>query len=818
MSDESDENSLLESSLLRNNRSDIIQSLQETIEDLSHYKLDYDNMRNRLEISEKRILLIEAQHKYEIDQMNEIIDEITKKNEDLANEVVNIKRESLEAAKKSAGGTSQEAEEWKQKYTDLVKAFSDEGGLKALYLEAQANVEQLSKRVAVAEGNANNSNMELERKAAKLESLESSNKKLATINKELQSQVKELLSSETTLKEMIQKLEVEKNKKTSLLLRARNKSGRESIKKKKKEKENMDLIEEQKKLLVLRDGAVQRFQQAYANECKLRNRYEKQLEKLRKSSSERIDQLNQEVEELKQKHHEVKCEKNVSQQNESSLNAEVDFLREKSKALEQQLKDSNTTKKQNVKLEQANAELKSVIETLQSSITSVEAGALSKDEQLRAVLSKYMDSVPSTYEWNVLITKVDQLLSASQDLNRENTELKSKLKDIKEKKKTIKEEYNSLSAKYDSMAKDLDNIRAINSIKLPALSQLRTDDHGSFAASVAIAAQQHHNMQNFRKIINIKIDIANFRLRSAAENIINMLNGEEVIQKTLRSVVLTVVFAIRFKYYKADLTYDPTNILSFSQPSSRKHIPLEKKLQSTVEQYIENRNELRKDYEHFREVEFEYTTTLEDLKGKVEAADNEIKAKNSMLASCMKNIEELKEEIKNKVDKSELNQAQSELRESRAREEIVKDELTTVKEELNNLLSAVNARERERESSDIELHRMQLENDELQMKLNEVLNELHVTKMSLKEKNRDILSLERMNGKKAATVVIDPVQTAQNINTSSSLSQTSSLQKKHRNVSFTGLPGQSKFTLNQSVREGLIEMQQAILNNQTAKK
>lgn len=822
-------------------RSGVIKMMQEQLQDLLFYRNEYENLENRLKIAENALVVQEEQYKLQIDDLLQEIEGLKKQNALLIDQTMRFKSQQIDESQKILKETDVKVKIYKDKYDDLLRNSSQEtvarekAKIEKMKQKNKEIVDQLSNDLKAARN-------QLKQNDNQVSELKSSNKELKNTIAQLNKQITDLKDKNTSLQKDINTLSADHKRKTDLLVQQRTKLQMDAIKKKKTDEQEKQNQDKNKKQLMLKDGEIARLSTALETETKLKKKQEKRNEQLQQKSANTIAKLQTTIAALRDENESLKQSKQESEESESSMEVELVFLRNQKKQLEEKLIAAQKLHQKNQKLQQVVGQLKNAVENLENSASSYETEAQTKENDLRSVLQKHFEGVEDTTEWVVLIAMADKALDETETLKNYAEKLELKLQESKDKRRKLSEELYSSQQNLNDLQKEVDEVKSQMALRMagskrtvftgssrgkitpnssvdnlsPRSTASNNTDINNMMNPAVSSAEAHammmdlNEINSFRGVISLKVDVANFKARKAIMEANAKLNGEEYYPINARTVALVSVFAIRFLHYKRTVQYNPTTILSFVTPSSRKQATIEENLIANIDKVMSENGEMHGKEEESAEFVNATNAEISNLRSQLDEIESKLRDETRQKEDLDKQFTALQKEAAQKVDQKLLDDSQRQLKESTQREKELSEELSSVKGELQRLLDAVNISKNAETNVAAQLDESLRVNEELKQRIEDLQKELEVLYVANKEKSRDILALERKNNSKVAKISLELPE----INQIEATAEEVKKKRRSKSVTFTQKQSQKPaFFLNENIRNGLTEMQNAILKH-----
>ncbi|EAY08455.1 hypothetical protein TVAG_355140 [Trichomonas vaginalis G3] len=827
-------------------RSTVIKMMQEQIQDLLFYRNEYENIESRLKIAENALIVQEEQYKLKIDELTSELESVKEQNALLIDQTMRFKAQQIGESQKVLKDTDVKIKIYKEKYDDLLKNSSVDA-----IARQKAKTEQLRQKnkevVDKLSADLKNAQAQIKQNENQLGELKTSNKDLKNTIIQLNKQITELKDKNQSLQKDVNTLSLDHKRKTDLLVQQRSKLQIDALKKKQNDAKASQIMDKNKKALMFKDGQIAKLSTALENESKLKKKQELRNEKLKKSTADTISKLQTTISNLKEENEALRQSKQESEESESSMEVELVFLRNQKKQLEEKLDAAQKLHQKNVKLQQVVGQLKNAVENLETSASSYESEAQTKESDLRAIIQKHFEGVDDTTEWVVLIAMADKALDETEALKIHCQKLEKKLEKSKQKRMKLSEDLYQSQANLNDVQREVDEVKSQMALRIAGSKRTiyssansrnqggssldnasprspAGSNNGDFNSALAVmnpavsSAEAHAMMMDlseinsFRGVISQKIDVSNFKARNAILQANAKLNGQEWYPVNARTITLVSVFAIRFLHFKRIAQFNPSTILSFVTPCGRKYTSIEETLLQNVNKVMEDNNSMHGKEEESAEFINNSAEQITTLKSQVDQYESQIKDERRQKEELQKSLDKLKAELSKKVDSALYEETQKQLRETTQHEKDLSEELTSVKGELQRLLDAVKINKTNETNITAQLDESLRVNEELKGQIEKLQQELQVLYVANKEKSRDILALERKNNSKISKISLE-LPDVSSSQTGEELQKPT--KRRSKSVSFTAQKQQQNpsFFLNENIRDGLAQMQNAILKH-----
>ncbi|OHT05751.1 hypothetical protein TRFO_26420 [Tritrichomonas foetus] len=714
----------------------VIKVLQEQITNQNKDTSDISKLRSQLLIAEQTLEMKEAEYKLRIDDLEYEVEQLKLQNSRLKDSFFQQKEKATIAVNNAdENEINKKYKKWKTKYHSLAnsedyqasaKVFQIQSELKAKQEENQKNVEEISR---LTEVNINLSNKvmllteDLKRTRGLLENA-------TTKSNNFQEQIK-------TLNLDKKKLTEDAKQKSTLLQHNRKMHAREEKNLKEKEKSQLAQMKAQKHANYELQNEITRLKTIIDKEAKEKKSIMKKFNKMKQDHEEMIAKLKEQLETLKNDNDALLQDLEASRSSGNSLGEEVSTLKNENSEMQIRLQRAAKIKEHNALLKGAINEMKTTIDNLQNSVSSFESDSIAKTEQMRNLLSKNYAGIDPFMEWNDIVEYFSNMITQVKDLSAENSDLIKKNKKLTKSNKTIKSETQETKEQATKKNEVLEKQLKECQDKISQLMNENSNDSALFCQSI-------------RK----KIDCGYLSYYKTVQQIIAKLTKTEYCPVSMRSLVLMSILTTRIRHFKKSAPYDGSTILEFASSNQRDAkspvLILKEKVDELVNQEMKEAEELEKLKRSNADLQTKskkFYALCKELQQKIDEQlkiIEEMKLKNSELQSIIDRNATAEDFAKLDAKYNKKIQEYNE----------IERQFLEMKVEMKRLLTTVDSQQREDLNFQATIEELTLEVEQLKQTNDKIKHELEIAQVSLREKNREILSLERRLVKQKSQVVV----------------------------------------------------------------
>lgn len=729
-----DEKKQLEDPLQVDSRCRVIKILQENITNQTAENTDINNLKSQLLIMEQTYQMNEAQYKLQIDDLEYEVEQLRKENQKLKSTLAKNK-ELIISSTVDESEMTKKYRKWKSKYRSLInndptfqnaaKIYQLESNIKSNQIESQKKVDELAKLTNENE-KLQIKNMQLSEEIRKIKStIDNSNSKVTS----LQTQINNLTTEN-------KKLVNETRQKGNLLEFNRKMQARDQKTSKEKEQSAKAQLKRKSEENINLQSELTRIKTIFDKEMKEKRTVVKKYNILKQRQDEVADELNKQIDLLKTENESLIKELDEVRDSIASLDNEVTTLKSEKTVSEIKLRKAEKLKEHNMKLTQAISDMQGTIDHLHSSISSIESDSAAKTEQLRSLLIKHYAGVDPTMEWEEIIKYINNLIMEFKQTIVENSNLSKQLKKATRNNSILKAQSENNTESIMKRNEELEE--KILQLK----QQIKTFESDKKSTS-----------KGFPRIIRKKIDYGFSNYYNAVQTMLAKLNGTNYYPNTMRSMILMSILLTRLKHFKKLDPCDNSVIIEFVKKSEipPKSPPkvLSEKVDLLIEQ-VKNSTEMNTNLQNSN-------NDLQDKIKKCLSKCNDLQLTVNELTKANESLQHNFDELKS--DKTNLQLQQYSDLESKFQQKTkeyneVDKQLNEMKIEMKRLISTVDEHHRNDEHLQSTIEDLTIDLEQLRQSNVRLKQELDIAHLSLKEKNREILALERRILKQKAQVVV----------------------------------------------------------------
>lgn len=788
-------------------RCHVIKLLQEQIQGLLFYKTEYEQMKQRAEIAEKLLEMRETEIKLKFDELDETFKALEDENQKLkAQAATRLKQPlsnfGLDDSKQKSEESEGKENKWKLKYKALLRMTNgdvNEAGFDDNLIKLQTQVDELKR---INEEKSNNI-ASLTREMQNL--MKESNQAKTNVAK-YQKQVEKTQAENEVLKQENQKLKASKKQRDQLLQHNRSKQEKTIKTQKQLEQSSASEIEEQKKKCISQSAEITRLTNMYDTELRLRKQSEKKLIKMAKNNEEIAQRLNQTLTELESEKRKLSESLIENQKSQDNLKSELEQTKSSNEELKSELTKSEKIQKKKEKLEKAVKEMQCTIDQLQTSISSAESDSSARCEQIKNLLIRHLGGTALQYDWGECMTAIDEKLSL---LKTQETMIQ-----------TINGKMMKMKKKVQKMNRDNPNFDTSQSMTPSLRSDALSDDtHNEPQIIEKIVNNPFTQINSFRHAVSRRINKLYFKLYDDFEKVNKVVtdenshknenntseedeNDENATAIPLRSLILFSILIKRWATFKKEDQYDKTSILEYLPAKLRKQT---NKLPLMIQQIQQCQDNLKSQQAQngiltkanqqllvrAQQIEIEMTKLRQETEKSTHNSDEISQRLEYYENRCNSMIDP-------QIHESVKKQLQSQIAQCKSLEK----EVSMLKAEIKKLVGSIDGKHDELSDMQESIASLADENLELQQHIHDLSHELEITQAALKERTKELLSIERrlMREKENIVIVKDSIPLTPQYT-------------KSRPKQDLGLGGNF---LTENIRGSLVKMQNRILNGDEA--
>jgi len=731
---------------IKNDRVSIIKILQDQLIEKNLDSREKNVLESALKTSENTIIMIEKEYKSQLE-------ELQYKNEDLAEENRMLRRKLIEQQEsviiKNADNMNDgiieklqmRAYKWKTK-CKILDQNPEENSKKVFCLE---------KRILALEGELSASRNECLRQRdqksevlQELVTINGSYKEEQEKNKLLSLQIQSLNSEVIKFSEENSRLLNKIEQKTSLLKHMRKKYENTS----QNSSDSINQITEPKTKMLMLEERVLTLKRELKLESTNNQKLTKRLETTQKDYESYKELSEQTISQLEK-------EKARGQKENISLTSDISNLQLEFKTLEienirlnKQLDKLKKMKEQILSLQILHEESQQTINRMGEENSSFKNTIDQMISDLSYLCSHYKDS-NGYNDWKSCFHCVKQCFSEVEILHKEMKNLNGK---IEQKRNTI----NTLTNQIHEVTKE--NL-TLNS-ELSKVSPIQSTDASNVESSQY--SNEPNPVHSFRRSLQKYTDQRFYSIMKSVIEMNNTFVDGEPSSNMMRSMSLCMIFVTRLSNIQRTGKFDPTSLLEYV-PAMAKSKKSSVELLSTKVKDIKSKNsQLNTELESKTKTNKELQDSLNDLSKANSELKSELRKKAERIVELQTIIDRLNEEMSKMIHPSLYAQLEESLKDTKSQLIESNQELLVLKNEMSNMLDSINNVKIESESHQLSIQELTLHNESLTTANQNLILELENANCLIKEKNKEILSLERrlINHKSSIEIVkekIDPL-------------------------------------------------------------
>ena len=717
----------------------VIKILQEQVSNQNNENGDYNKLKAQLVLVEQTLQMKEAEYKLQIDDLEYEIERLRKENEKLKE--TNFKQKMINSVQLNIEGQPEDEitkkyKKWKTKYHSLEKSDpSYQGQAKVFHLESELKQKDIDNQKKYDEiTKLTQKNIEL-------------NNKLMKLKEELtktRSEIEGLNSKNTKFQNVINNLNTEKKKikeeakqKATLLQHNRRMHSREEKQLKEKEQNVSQQLKSQRIVVLNQQNEINKLNATVEKEIKERKSIIKKFNKLKQANEEVIKKLNEQIETLKNENDDLKRDLEESRTSSNSLEDEVNALKSENGEMFNKLKRAAKLKEHNIQLAQTITEMQNTIENLHTSLSSIESDSSAKTEQVRSMLSKNYAGIDPSMEWGDILAYIDNVIVQSKIAQEENDTLTKQLKKTTKNFETLKEKsedsINQLTSRNEFLTRKLQEVKE----QIKDLTEGQTNHRSIFCLSVRKKLYREFSLYY-----------------NTTQELLARFNNVPYQQATMRNLILVSIFAVRFRHYKHDQPFDGSTILVFSGSKERNYQSPILDLRDKIDGLFNKIHEDAEIHDKLNEVNTEIQNNAKQYLAKIrelqQKYDDQIKINEDLKAK----IYELNKALESSKSSSDYENLEAMLKKRNEDYSNIERQFIEMKVEMKRLLSTIDVQQNEDHTLQANIEELTLEIEQVKQINSKLRQELEIAQAALRDKNREILALERRLIKQKSQVVV----------------------------------------------------------------
>lgn len=788
----------------------VIQRLQEELEELKNKNYNAEALEMKYKTLEKMYLVSEKQWKLKLDDLEYINESLEGENRSLRDALskLQLKISNTFLTHKKVDDSElafwkEKANKWKLKYRALeaadpnARALLEKDKLDITVQTITAELEAVKSELAITKAQKQRVVDQLERANNTLKFLNGMVKDYDEKNSNLATKNNKLLSEK-------QKIDADKKQKENLLKHSRSKEIKHQKEMKEKDKQVIIAEKQNKQALAEKSQEVNEMAQTLAQETKQRKKAEKKLKNAIDGHKNEVSSLSEEIEVLKEENKSLRKSLQEISQNASSIKDKFDLVQEQKQGLEKQLSRAEKFKVKADQLQQTVTELQNTITNLTGDINNVTAQTASQYDDLKILLTRHNnDYTPGNWskDMNFISQKFQELAQAHNEIHRLDKQIAKLSHELDNRGKEINNR--------DDRINELTNHVQQLTDALTARGKVVQFNHDQVGPKLVLPDDVNFNQQNntnstqnminFRAAVTKKIDTTLFEVTNAIREINEMLKPTESTSPSARGLVLSMAFLIRWIHFDSLSEFDNSTILNYSGTPNRENQHPVYDLKERVQGLLEHKEHIENSYTKADEQSNKLNQEIQDLKTQLENSKKSSDTNSAKASAMQLTVSTLENQVKNMVPKMDLMKVQKEL-ETKTREyRNVSEQLSELKTEMNKLLNTIDNNQQISEEQRLSIITLNENNEVLQQKLETALKELSACQLTIKEKTREILALERRLSRTQGQVAI--------------VKDTIPLTEQPKLAKVALDANRSAFFINDTVREDLEQMKLRLMNH-----
>ncbi|EAY04739.1 hypothetical protein TVAG_059370 [Trichomonas vaginalis G3] len=800
------------SAVMSKTRALVIKRLQEELEDLKHKNYNAEALEARYKTLEKMFQLSEKQWKLKLDDLEYINESLEGENRNLRDALTKLQNKivkTINVEKKVDQNKldiwKEKANKWKLKYRALesadpnARALLEKDKLDITVQTMTAELEALKAELAATK-------QQKQKVVNQLEKANNTLKFLSGMVKDYDDKNADLKTKNNKLLTEMQKAAEIKKQKENLLNHSRSKEAQRQKELKEKEKRARLAEEQSKQHIAEKDQEVDQIQQNLESEVKQRKKVEKKLKNAIEDHKATVSSLQEEIEILKDENNTLRQSMQEISQNASSIKDKFDLVQQQKSSLEQQLARADKYRIKSEQLQKTVTELQATVNNITGDISTVTAQTASQYDDLKVLLTRHNnDYTPGNWakDMNFIGQKFQELAQAHSEINQLDKQIAKQNRTIDEKTRMINEKDSKINELNNQVQQLSDALTArgkvvqFNSDQVPR-TQIPMD--GRSEKSYITIPQNNIvlNLINFRSAVARKIDTTLFEVTNTIREINEMISPTESTSPSCRSLVLSMAFLTRWIKFDSLTEFDNSTILNFSgNPNLQKPHPIYD-LKERVKKLLENKSQVENSCEAAETQASKLNQEIVRLKSELESTRSSSDTNSAKANAMQLTVSTLENQVKSMVPKLDYIKVQKELENKTVECRNISDQLSELKSEMNKLLNTIDNNQQISEEQRISIITLNESNEVLQQKLEAALKELNTCQLTLKEKTREILALERRLSKIQGQVAI--------------VKDTIPMTEQPKIAKFTIDSKRSAFFINDVVRDDLEQMKLKLLS------
>ena len=764
-------------------RCHVIKCLQEQVTSMQQDQTNCERLQSRLQLLERTMQLREAEYKLKIDDLQDIIAQLKAENADLHKHLEKPKKPVPLIVTHEDGIMTEKYKKWKSKFKSLLETDpSYETAAQVFHLKEEIkSLHEEIERLNAANESECDKNRQL---AGQVGEAEAQVKKAKDAAAESNAKVEKLQQKIASLREANKKLVSEKKHKTSLLKHTRTKQEKVMRTQQEAEASAKQEMEARKKTEADHMLEMAKLKERLEREIREKKQLVKELSQLKKKHGISVDKLKADISSLHDRNDALAKQLDESRSDSSALEMNITELKAQNEELASTVKKTAKMRKQNEALHESICDMQTTIEALQSSVSSAEEDAKAKIAELRRLLAKSFTNIEPTCGWDEIMSDISELIEKYQSASDTNENQQKQIRKLCKAKESLE--------KQSEQKKD-DDRRETARIE-ESLRQCQEE-------LANLKGRIYGNTAKYRWALRRKIE-AHFSEanRKVAEAISILTNEEPPIVPNFRSLLLTTVFLTRWKNYKQSEPFDASVIEEFaSRELSRTGILNDllakaREVAAKISRAEDRADALNKQDE---ESKAQILKLQQELKAAQDNALKHIQATSDLT----RNLEEAQRRINDMISPEQYKDLQVKLEKKGVECQSIEQQLTDLKYEMKRLLTTMDTKNFNYSELQDTIELMTEENETLKQQIASIRQELEIAQAALRERDREVLAIERRMMKQRAQVVV--------VKDKLPICETPATPPKE-----VAEPPKENFFLSAALRTGLAEMQSKMMRQE----
>ena len=769
-------------------RCHVIKCLQEQVASMQHDQTACDRLQARLQLAERSLQLREAEWKLKFDELNETIAGLRAENAELQKHIDKPKRPMPFIVQSEDGVMTQKYKKWKSKFKSLLETDpSYEAAAQVFHLKEeikglQAEIERLN--------GMNEEEREKNRQlCGQVGEVEAQVRKAKTVASDSNDKVQKLEQKIVSLKEANKKLKSEKKQKTSLLRHTRTKQEKAVKTQQETEASAKQQMEAHKKNQADHIAELAKMKERMEREMREKKQLAKEIAQLKKKYGISVDKLKADISMLHSKNDDLTKQLDESRSDSSALETNLTELKIQNEQMASAMKKTTKLRQQNEALHESICDMQSTIENLQSSVSSAEEDAKAKISELRKLLARSFTNVEPTAGWDEIMAYISELIEKYQSTSEENESNKKQIKKLCKVKATLEkqtdEQKDSVVKENTRIEEELQQCRE----ELENLKQRFGGKTAKYRGAIRKKIEGHFTEAN----------------KKVAEAIAILAKEERPLIPNFRSLLLSAVFLMRWRRFKKSEPFDPSVIEEFAcKDLARRCI-----LNDLIDKATEAASRLTRAEDRIgvlNKQDEENKSQIAQLQKELKAAQDNTLKQIQATKDLTSELEEAKRRMDNVILPEKYNALQLKFERKSVEYEAIEQQLVDLKIEMKRLLETVDTKHIDYTELQENMELLTEENERLKQQLMSLRQELEIAQAALRERDREVLAIERrMMRQKAQVVVIKDKLPA----CDSAPPPATPPEEKESTP-----PRKENFYLSASLRTGLAEMQSKMMKQE----